>query len=192
MTVTGDITSDDGGGVVLSGEVVISWTDLAALTDSVRNVVARPGTFTDLFPETTDDHLITVLADALAEAHMMGLLLDNQADDGYLVRPPLPSGAQALVVLYAGVRLIRAELFNRVTSAKYVAGPVSAETSYATNILRDIMAALQEQKDTVYKLLVAGGPAVNAFLMADSYHINALPWHSPNGVGVIDWFQPGC
>lgn len=188
MTVTADITSDDGGNVAMAGEVVITWTDLATLTDSVRNVVARPGTFTDLFPETTDDHIIAVLADALAEAHLMGVLLDNTADDNYLVREPLTSAQQALVVLYAALRLIRAELFNRATTTKYVAGPVSAETTYATNILRDIMQALQAQKDAVTKLIQAGGSASSAFLMADAYIAN-MTGFTPNGVGVADWLS---
>lgn len=181
----GDFLLTDGGTLDASG-TGDHWTDLAIYTDSVRSILARPGTFSDLFPETTDDHLIAVLADGLAEAHLEGVLLDRLADDNYLVREPLTSGQGALLVLYAGLRLIRAELFNRVTSYKYVAGPVSSEGTYATNILRDIMKALQTQKDAVTTLILAGSTVTSAFLMADSYIINATG-RTPNGVGASDW-----
>ncbi len=175
-----------GDGTLTATGVVDQWTDLAIYTDAVRNVIARPGTFADLFPETTDDHLVALLADALAEAHLMGLLLDYEADDTYLTRPVLTSGQGALLTLFAGLRLIRGELLNRITSAKYVAGPVSSETTYATNILRDIMKALETQKEDIVTSLIRGVGAESAFMMADSYVINST-WWTPNGVGVYDW-----
>lgn len=165
--MAGTLTESDGGALSMNG-LGDHWTDLADYTESLRNVVARPGTFADLFPETTDDGLVLVLQDALAECHLEQTLLTCTSDANGLVRPTLTSGQAALVVLYAGVRLIRAELFNRVTSAKYVAGPVSAETTYATNILRDIMKALQAQKDRVTSAQAVSG-ANAAFYMADQY-----------------------
>lgn len=173
-----------GGGALTA----LAWgmTDLAQYTDSVRNIIARPGTFTDLFPETTDDHLVGTLVDALAECHLEGTLLDYLADASGIVRPQITSGQAALVVLYAGVRLIRAELLNRVTSAKYVAGPVSAETTYATNVLRDIMRALDAQKSRLTADILSGTGTGFAFLMADAYVANATGI-TPNGVTATDW-----
>ncbi len=174
-----------GGGDLAGAFTPDRWTDLALFTQSLRNVVARPGTYADLFPETTDDLLIQVLADGLAECHLEATLLGYEADDNALVRPPLASGQIALVVLYAGLRLLRSELVNRVTSTKYVAGPVSAETTYATNVLRDIMKALQAQKDRV-TILLSTNTAATAFSMADSYAANN--WGiGPNGVPLADW-----
>lgn len=178
-----DFTLTGGGTLAAAAR---GMTDLAQYTDSVRNIIARPGTFTDLFPETGDDHLLGVLADGLAECHLEGALLEHIVDADGLVRPQITSGQAALVVLYSGVRLIRAELLNRVTSAKYVAGPVSAETTYATNVLRDIMRALEAQKNRITTDLLAGRGAGYAFLMADAY-VARTTGITPNGVGVSDW-----
>lgn len=156
------------------------YTDLANSTDSVRFVMARPGTFADLFPETTDDNLIALLRDALAECHMERTLLDYESDDNGLVRPVLTSGQTAMVVLYAGLRLVRGELLNRITNAKYTAGPVSAETTYATNVLRDIMKALEAQKRDITTVTAVSG-ANAAFSMADAYVANATGY-TPNGI----------
>lgn len=173
--MAGTLLESDGGDLRVT-TVSDHWTDLADYTESLRNVIARPGTFADLFPETTDDGLVLVLQDALAECHLEQSLLHHEADANGLVRPTLSSGQAAMVVLYAGVRLIRAELFNRVTSAKYVAGPVSAETTYATNVLRDIMKALQAQKDRVTTVQAVSG-ANAAFYMADQYVRREIGYH---------------
>ena len=174
-----------GGGTPVVAGTGDHWTDLANYTDSLRNIVARPGTFLDLFPETTDDHLVAVLQDGLAECHLEQVLLNYESDDMGLVHPEMLSGETAMVVLYAGLRLLKAELFNRTTSAKYVAGPVSAETTQATNILRDIMKGLQEQKDRITKMLSTAGAGA-AFVMADSYMACAFNW-PPNNVPLADW-----
>jgi len=142
--------------------------ELADLVPSLRNVVARPGTFADFFPETTEDDLIAVLVDGLAECHMEGLLLRYEADEAGTLTPALTSGQGALVLLFAGVRLIRAELFNRATSRKYVASSASFEEIQATNILRDIMRELKEQKARVVDAQATGGSG-HAFFMADQY-----------------------
>lgn len=169
-----------GGGDLVVTTVGDHYTDLANYTDSVRNVMARPGTFSALFPETTDDNLVQLLQDALAECHLEQCLLTHESDDNGLIRPALASGETALVVLYAGIRLIRGEMLNRITSAKYVAGPVSAETTYATNVLRDIMKALEAQKIQITSLLKASS-ANAAFAMADAYVANATGY-TPNGI----------
>lgn len=170
--LTADLTASDGGDLTTDG-VGDHWTDLANYTDSVRNIIARPGTFTTLFPETTDDGLVQLLQDALAECHLEGALIDFEADQNGLVRPLMTSGQAAMVVLYAGIRLLRGELLNRITASKYVAGPVSAETTYATNVLRDIMKALQAQKTEVTNRLSTSS-AASAFYMGDSYAANAF------------------
>lgn len=187
--MAGTFTLTDGGTLVAAG-LGDHWTDLAIYTDSVRNILARPGTFRTLFPETTDDHLVAVLQDGLAEAHLEGMLLGYESDDNGFVRPVMTSGQTALIVLFGGLRLVRGELLNRVTSAKYVAGPVSADTTYATNVLRDIMKALEAQKNRLTTLLTTA-TAGSAFLMADSYLANAfnLP---PNNVPLTDWLSTGA
>jgi hypothetical protein len=145
-------------------------TDLATLAPSLRNMIARPGTFTTLFPETTSADLLAVLADGLAECHLEGLLTDYEADDLGVVSPDLDSGQQALVLLFSGARLIRAELLNRASASKYVAGPVSSEEQYSAQLLRDILAEMTSQKKRIIdNLSTMFSTAGTAFSMADQY-----------------------
>jgi len=174
-----------GGGTLAARGVGDHWTDLANYTNSVRRILARPGMFATVFPETTDDGLVGLLQDALAECHMEATLLGFEADDNAIVRPPMMSGHVALVVLYAGIRMVRAELLNRITSSKYVAGPVSAESAYATNVLRDIMKALETQKETVTTKLSTYSAGM-VFSMEDQYAANAFRF-PPNGVPLAYW-----
>jgi hypothetical protein len=145
-------------------------TDLDDLAPSVRNMIARPGTFITLFPETTSADILAVLADGLAECHLEGLLLDYAADDVGVVTPDLGSGEQALVVLFSGARLIRSELLNRATTHKRVAGPVSDEEQFSAQLLRDILVDMNGQKrrivDNASRTM---GGVGTAFSMADQY-----------------------
>lgn len=145
--------------------------DLTDSLDSLRYTVARPGLFATLYPETTDDMLTQVLCDGFAECQLMGLLSTYSVDEDGIVSGDLSGGQVAMVVLFASVRFIRAELLNRNTSVVYKAGSADYETTQATNILRDILKALQTQKDALITLLAVGGTgaAGTAFLMADQY-----------------------
>jgi hypothetical protein len=142
--------------------------ELADAVDSLRYAVARPGTFADFYPETTDDMLLAVLIDGMAECQLEGLLLDYSADEDGILTPALSNGQAAMVTLFAALRFLRSELINRNTSVAYKAGSASYETTQATNILRDIMKALQAQKDRVVDLGGSGG-ASSAFYMADQF-----------------------
>ncbi len=161
---------------------------LADATDSVRFLVARPGTFGDFYPETTDDQVLGVLIDALGECHLEGLLMTYESDSDGLLTPELSSGQVATVVLFAAVRFMRAELFNRNTSVVYKAGTADYETTQATNILRDILKALEAQKLRVIATgALSGGGA--AFYMADQFLTRVVadwaPVHLESGSSVI-------
>ncbi len=151
--------------------------DLADAVDSLRYLVARPGTFEQFYPETTEDMVITVLVDAMAECHLEGLLLDYDADEDGALAPPITKGQAALVVLFGAVRFLRAELLNRNTSVTYKAGSASYETTQATNILRDILKGLLTQRDRAVEISGSSGGAAAAFYMADQYL--ARVWETP-------------
>lgn len=146
-------------------------TDLADHVDSLRFMVCRPGLFETLYPETTEDMLIQVLMDGMGECHLTGLLLDVTCDDDGGVSPDLSRGQVGMVVLFAGVRFLRAELLNRQTSVVYEAGSTHYEYTQATNLLRDILKALQDQKDAIINgdYGGAGTTAASAFYMADQF-----------------------
>lgn len=164
------------------------YTDLGDYVDSVKAILARPGTFGDLFPETTNAGLVDLMRDGLAECNMEQLLLGYSANTNGIVRPELTPGGIAMVVLFAGARLVRSEILNRITSSKYVAGPVSAEQSYSTNILRDVAKQLEAQKITLITLYRASSAGAQ-FYMADSFVAN-LTGHTDNGVRLAPWLPP--
>lgn len=157
-------------------------SDLVDSTDSLRRVLARPGTFSTLFPETTQDDLVGVLLDGLAEVQLDGMLTEFSFDDTGTVTPDLTAPQSALVILYAGVRLIRSELLNRAQHKRYVgAGGVTFEEDQATNVLRDIMKTLNDQKERIRE--IASRDYVGAFGMVDQYFVRA-------NEGRLNYFSP--
>lgn len=151
--------------------------DLSDSLDSLRFLVARPGTFSQFYPETTDEMVLQTLIDGLAEAHLMGLLMDTTSDEDGILNPPLASGQLALVLLFSAVRFLRSELINRNTTVRYKAGSAEYETSQGVNLLRDLLASLQKQLDKLIdNAEVAGGSAI--FYMADQYLARVCcDWH---------------
>jgi hypothetical protein len=142
--------------------------DLGDAVDSVRFLVARPGTFEDTYPETTEDMLLQILMDAMAEAHLEGLLLDYASDADGLLTPEISNGQAALIILFAGVRFLRAELINRNTSVRYKGGNAEYETAQSVQLLRDLLKSLEAQKDRLITTGASNG-ASSAFYMADQY-----------------------
>lgn len=162
--------------------------DLADAVPSLQYLVARPGTFTTFFPETTEDHLVSVLIDATAECHLEGLLLDIEADDDGLLTPAASSGQAALITLFAGIRFLRAELINRNTSETYKAGTASYEFVQATNILRDILKGLIAQKERAIDAGSTGAvAAAAAFFMGDQYLARVYYDDYATSTALIGW-----
>lgn len=160
--------------------------DLSDSLDSLRYLVARPGTFATFYPETTDDMLLQVLIDGMAEAQLEGLLLTYQSDEDGILTPELSSGQVALVVLFGAIRFLRAELINRNTSVIYQAGTARYETTQATNILRDILKGLIDQKNSVISVGASSGAGA-AFYMADQYLSRAWDNFGYPGNVMIGW-----
>jgi hypothetical protein len=151
--------------------------DLTELTDSVRNLVARPGTFEDLFPETGEQSIVSLLLDGLAEVQLEGLLLDVTYDPDGLLDKDITPAQGSLVALFAGIRLLRAELLNRVMHARYEAGSAVYEEDYNVTLYNQILKDLAGQKDRIVKDQITGaGTYEGAFSMADQYVHRAQPW----------------
>jgi hypothetical protein len=162
--------------------------DLRDLTDSLRNLVARPGTFTDTFPETTDDDLVAVLLDGFAEAHLEGLMTTVDADEDGLFDTEITRGQGALIVLLAGVRFLRGQLVNTTSHRRYEAGGAVFEEDTPVALLRDILKDLVAQKDRLIGDLVdaeTAGAGARIFVMADQAYIR-LTGYSPYG-SVASW-----
>lgn len=148
-------------------------TDLADSVDGLKRIMARPGTFASLFPETTDDDLADTMVDGLAHAQLDGLLNDYIYDDvAGEVGPDLTPAQIALVTMYAGATLLRAELLNRKTHRRYEASGAVFEEDQATNILRDLLKGLEGRINAIIAVASDVGAGA-AFYMADAYFIRA-------------------
>ncbi len=145
-------------------------TDLSEYLDSLRYLVAVPGGFSASFPDTTEDMLAQVMADAFAEAQLMGLFKNYELDED-IVTPELSGAQLSLVSLFAGIRLMRSTLINTPMSVTYKAGSAEYSRQQSSSVLRDILADLAAQKKAILALLGSGGTAQAgaAFYMADQY-----------------------
>ncbi len=132
-------------------------TNLADMVDAFRREVAVPGTFETVYPDTTEADIIGQLGDALAEVKLDGFYatqtLDLLTGD---IEPGLDLGGQALVVLYAGMRMIRAELRATNTSTRYKAGPVEYETGKSAAGLVQMLKDLAERRAALLSALRVG------------------------------------
>jgi hypothetical protein len=153
---------------------VYGVTDLLDYVPALERAVAPPGTFAATFPAAGTDDMVGYLLDGLAEAQMDGFLMDPRltfTQDG-VVTPDLSPGQAALVTMYAGLRLLRATLLNRVGSTRYKAGPVEYETSTGTSLLVALLKEAQDRRDRLLVRLqtLAGGMS---FAMGDLYLLKA-------------------
>lgn len=158
-------------------------TDLGDMTDSVRRAVATPGDFDTFFPDTTDDDLVGSLADAFAECQLDGFFMAGSYPatldvDAGTVTPDLQPGHQALVVIYATVRFLRANLVNRNNIVRYQAGTAVYETQQNVTLLVEILKELTARKNDILTKAQTYNAGV-AFHMADAAFIRATTDYGP-------------
>lgn len=128
-------------------------TVISDLVPALQRELAVPGTFDDVFPDTTRADLIGALADGFAEAQLFGFfpsLTLTAVDDpepgaDWTITPELSTAGGALVVIYSSIRTIRAQLRNLQTSQRYKAGPVEFEVGRAVSVLTAELKFLQER-----------------------------------------------
>ncbi len=143
-------------------------TNLADMVESFRREVAIPGTFDAVYPDTSEAQILGALADAFAEVRLDGFLGDQVLDlNTYDVEPGLDVALQALVVIYAGMRLIRAEIRAANTVTRYKAGPVEYETQKSATGLVQMLKELTERKGELLRALRTG---IALDVMLDAYN----------------------
>jgi hypothetical protein len=148
-------------------------SDFLDNVESLKRVVATPGTFDTLFPDTTDQDLVGTLLDGIAQAQLDGLLASYTYDDTGTVTPDLSAPQSALVILYAGAILIRAQLLNLKTHIHYASGTAVFEQDMSTNVLRDLLKDLQARIANVVAIGSDSGAGA-AFYMADQYVMSMI------------------
>lgn len=149
-------------------------TDFSELVEAYKREVAIPGTFPASFPLTTDRDIEGSLADAFAEAQLDGFFRAVSLDvDDRSVSPDLSAAGGALVVIYAGIRLVRQQMVSLATAARYEAGPVKYETKMSASVLAEVLKALELRKA---RLIEAATGATSTYVL-DGY----LPGSSHGG-----------
>lgn len=126
-------------------------TAISTLVPALKRELAVPGTFEDVFPDATNADLTGLLADGFAEAQLFGFFKSvaltpvTGTTSDYEVSPDISAAGGALVVIYASIRTIRAQLRNLKTLARYKAGPVEYETQQAASVLTQELKFLQQR-----------------------------------------------
>lgn len=117
--------------------------DLSEYVDVLRREITPPGGVSPL----TDDQLTGYLADALWEARLDGFLSDYSADPDGVVTPDISRDLIALLVVYAGIKILRNQILNTNTAFKAKAGPVEFETENSATMLVEMLRQLKAVKD---------------------------------------------
>lgn len=155
-------------------------SDLADLVEPLKRELAVPGDFDTIFPNTDDQGLLDSLADGFAEAQLDGYFADYVVDlDTYLTTPNYVAAGGALIILYTGMRVIRAQLRAMNLTEKYAAGPVSYEIQRSSTLLREELKYLISRRDD----LVALAKRATGTIVYDSYFTrSATNWNLADGL----------
>lgn len=147
-------------------------SNLTLLVESLKREVAIPGTFSTVFPETTDDDLAGSLVDGFWRAKIDGWFSKVEVTDTGLTTPDLSRDGQQLVVLYAAAQIIRSQLRNLASRRTYKVGTVEATTEYGASALVQQLKDLTETLDEIRRRAIYGvGTPVTTF---DGYALRVL------------------
>jgi hypothetical protein len=145
-------------------------TDLFDTVPALKRAVAVPGTFPDVFPSTTDADLSAILLDAFSEAQLDGFFPTYTSTDDGLVTEDLTRGEEALIVIYAAIRIIQSQIRNTKSHVRYEAGEVVFEQDYGSSTLNELLKQYAKRKeDLIDALLGDQTSGAREFMMADQY-----------------------
>jgi hypothetical protein len=126
--------------------------DLSELVPSLKREVGTPGTEESTFPAANEDSWVGYLSDAFWSARLDGMLAGYTESDG-LVDPDLDRDLQQLIVLYAGIAIVRNELLRMQTTFRAKSGPVEYEVQQAASVLKGLLDDMTARKALVMKRL---------------------------------------
>lgn len=137
--------------------------DLADYVGALKREVIPLGS--TLFASVTDTQWLAYLADAFWEARFDGFMLGYEADEDGLVEPvsgdsDLDLKYVALIVLYAGIKILRNQILNTRTSFRAKAGPVEFEQQNSATMLAEMLKQLRAIKERALEELNASATEV--------------------------------
>jgi hypothetical protein len=152
-----------------------SMTDIAEMVPSFQREVAVPGTFAQVFPDTTDEDCIGAIADGFAECQLDGFFGTTSLDPATgFITPDVSLAGAAMVIFYAGMRTIRNRI-RELRSTKYIAGPTEADSTLAVQALVQELKMLEARKDQLIQTALASSRGATTYVM-DSYLARAATY----------------
>lgn len=150
-------------------------TPVSDLREMLKREINVPG-FAQL-PGITNSQLDGYIMDGFWEARLMGVLSGYTQTDGSELATPvasiyltadesdLPTQYQVLVVIVAGLRLLRLKALNLAVSLRAKAGPVEYEQQTSATVLREILQSLERRAAALFGLYsdLLGTGAFNYF-----------------------------
>lgn len=100
-----------------------------------------------------DEDLVGYLVDGFWEARLDGFMSDYTSNEDGQVEPELPREKIALVVLYAGIRILRLQLINTEAHFRATAGPVGFETRISSTVMAEMLRQLERRKEQLQEAL---------------------------------------
>lgn len=150
--------------------------ELRDFVESLKREIEPPGT--ELFAGVTTTEWVGYLSDAFWEARLDGFLVgyETQDEGPDIIVVPVDSTADdisrrdmALVILYAGVKVLRNRILNMSAGFRAKAGPVEFEQeSAASNVLSEMLRQLKATKDRIIEDLDS---SMSDVLMLDAYSV---------------------
>lgn len=123
---------------------------LEDFVSSLQREINPPGT--NVFSGATTTEFIGYLSDAFWEARLDGFLENFTCDEDGMVDPitgteDLSREETALIIIYAGVKILRNRIMNMNTNFRAKAGSVEFEQQNSATMLTEMLKQLQATKD---------------------------------------------
>lgn len=137
-------------------------TPVSEMRELLKREINVPG-FAQL-PGITNSQIDGYIKDGFWEARLMGVLSAYTQDDGASLATPvdsiyrisdeadLPMELQMLVVIVAGLKLIRLKALNLAVSLRAQAGPVEYEQQVSATVLREILQSFERRLQVLFGL----------------------------------------
>lgn len=146
--------------------------DLGDLVESLRREVSQPGAEFTTYPGASNTSFTGHLRDSFWELWIESGLLAGYTEAEGLVTPTteggedLDRGLQQLIVIYAGIRILRNQIMATNTVFRAKAGPVEYETQKSASAAKAILDSLIERRNYILTTLSEQGAVADYYIDA--------------------------
>lgn len=146
--------------------------DLEDLIEDLQSELNTPGA--DVYDTVSPTAWVSYLRNAFWSAHLDGLMEGWTESDGLILKLNDPSAAamtrdqQQLIIMYAGIQILRNELKNMNTVFRAKAGSVEYETGKSSQVLKGLLEDMTERRNYILQRLADTGVARD-MVYIDSY-----------------------